>query len=98
MNATQIEPTVQLVKHVFAPAGGLLGAPAVADAVAADDDDAGVRPLLEHFGKRPHENMETAVRLQVARAVGDDLIAWRKGNAAPQPQPEIGRASCRERV
>src|SRR5215471_1648270 len=75
MDAAQIEAPLELVQHVFAPIRGLLRHPAIADAVAADDDRARVRPRFENLGQGAHEDVKAAAGFETARAVGDDLVA-----------------------
>ncbi len=47
VDAAQIESSTKLGEHVLAPIGAVSRRPAVADAVAADDDDLRLRARLK---------------------------------------------------
>src|SRR6516162_144585 len=74
MHSPQIERAAQLGKQLCPVVGGFLASAPVADPVAAHDENLCLRSLFENSRQGPHENMEPAIRFEVARAVGDDFI------------------------
>jgi hypothetical protein len=49
---------------------------AVADSVAAHHDHSYVLPGTEQMRESAHHHMEPAIRFQIARHVGDQLVLW----------------------
>src|SRR5215472_2707307 len=87
MHPPQIEPAVELGEQPRPVAGGAVGAAPIADPVAADDQHLRPRALFEDLWQCAHEDMKPAIGLEVARAVGEDLVSAGQAAAAAEPQP-----------
>ena len=73
VHARKVDARTELGEQAL-PVGLPSGKPRrVAHLVAADDDDAGLWPAALNFGNRAHEAVKAAIRLQVARDIGDEL-------------------------
>ncbi len=76
----------QLALEMLAPGG--VGEPrAVADLVAAQHHHLHVGPRLQQVGQHAHHHVEAAIRLQVARDVGDQPVLRSDGEAVHRQRP-----------
>ena len=69
----RVDAVAELRQHLLPP-GAFRRRHAVADAVATDHHHPNVLACTQQVRHRPHHHMEAAIRLQVARHVGDQLL------------------------
>src|ERR1700745_4088998 len=96
MDAPKVEFAVQLSEKLSSVARGFFWPASIADAVGADNQYLRSRPLLEHSWQGAHEHVKSAIRLEVAGAIGQDLVRPRKAGPAAQPETR-GRIRVHER-
>ncbi len=86
VHPSQIALPVQLAEQLYRVAGSVFGSAPIAHAVTTDDQHLRPRPLFEHSRQSAHENMKPAIRLEIPRAIGHDLIRPRQAATAAQPE------------
>ena len=81
-----------------APAAARGRRAAVADLVAADDENIGARVFAQDARQGAHEHMKAAIRLQVAGDEGDDGFARREAPPLPFERPAAVGGARERRV
>ena len=75
MNPRRVQPFAEFAQHLLAVGLAIGRRASVARAIGADHHDLGARSSGLYQGRRPHERDESAIGLEVACDVGDDLVA-----------------------
>src|ERR1700738_2508775 len=86
MHSPQINRVPKFGEELLAVGCRVLWSASVAHTIGTGNEDLCLWPLSQHLRQRSHEDVEPAIRLEIAGAVGDDFLPRRKAEPVGQPQ------------